>query len=174
MARVMALDVGARRVGVALSDAAGRIAAPHATLANRGVRRLAARIIALCRARQVALVVVGLPVQADGAVGAAARLPLRVADEIRAAGIAAELWDESFTSDAARSLLAGNVAARRARAAGVVDRVAAALILQSYLESAARSADGTVAQGQTEARAGAAAEPRNRPGAARPAEPPVP
>jgi putative Holliday junction resolvase len=164
MARVMALDVGARRVGVALSDAAGRIAAPHATLANRGVRRLAARIIALCRARQVALVVVGLPVQADGAVGAAARLPLRVADEIRAAGIAAELWDESFTSDAARSLLAGNVAARRARAAGVVDRVAAALILQSYLEAAAGGAAGADAPWQPGKR---------RPGPPRPAPPPV-
>ena len=46
MARVMALDVGERRVGVALSDAGGRIAAPHATLANRGLRRLAGRIAA--------------------------------------------------------------------------------------------------------------------------------
>ena len=55
------------------------------------------------------MVVVGLPVQADGTAGAAARLPLRVAAELRAAGIATELWDESFTSDAARGLLAGTV-----------------------------------------------------------------
>ena len=164
MARVMALDVGARRVGVALSDAAGRIAAPHATLVNRGVRRLAAGIVALCRARQVAVVVVGLPVQADASVGAAARLPLRVADELRAAGIAVELWDESLTSSAARSLLAGNVSARRARAEGMLDRVAAALILQSYLEAAAGGATGADAPWQPGKR---------RPGPPRPAPPPV-
>ena len=45
----MALDVGERRVGVALSDAGGRIAAPHDTLVNRGVRRLVSGIVALCR-----------------------------------------------------------------------------------------------------------------------------
>jgi putative Holliday junction resolvase len=160
----MALDVGARRVGVALSDAAGRIAAPHETLANRGLRRLVSRILAICRTQRVAVVVVGLPVQADGTAGAAARLPLRVAAELRAAGIATELWDESFTSDAARSLLAGNVAARRARAAGVVDRVAAALILQSYLEAAAGGAAGADAPWQPGKR---------RPGPPRPAPPPV-
>lgn len=135
MARVMALDVGERRVGVALSDAGGRIAAPHATLANRGLRRLAGRIAALCRAQRVALVVVGLPLQADGAPGAAARLPRRMAAELRAAGLAVELWDESLTSRAARGVLAGSVPPARARRAGMVDRVAAALILRSYLEA---------------------------------------
>ena len=144
MARVMALDVGERRVGVALSDAAGRIAAPHDTLANRGLRTLRSRILDICRTQRVALVVVGLPTQADGTAGSAARLPLRVAAELRAAGIATELWDESFTSAAARGLLAGSVPQRRARRGGVVDRVAAALILRSYLDAPARP--------QTEAR----------------------
>ena len=136
MTRVMALDVGERRVGVALSDAAGRIAAPHDTLANRGVRRLITRILDICRTQRVAVVVVGLPTQADGTAGSASRLPLRVAAELRAAGVATELWDESFTSDTARGLLAGSLPQRRARRGGVVDRVAAALILRSYLESA--------------------------------------
>lgn len=136
MARVMALDIGESRVGVALSDAAGRIATPHETLANRGLRRLISRILDLCRMQRVSVVVVGLPTQADGSVGSAARLPLRVAAELRAAGVATELWDESFTSDTARGLLAGSLPQRRARRGGVVDRVAAALILRSYLESA--------------------------------------
>lgn len=136
MPRVMALDVGERRVGVALSDAAGRIAAPHDTLLNRGLRRLVSRILDICRTQRVTVVVVGLPTQADGTAGSAARLPLRVAAELRAAGVATELWDESFTSHTARGLLAGNVPQRRARRGGVVDRLAAALILRSYLESA--------------------------------------
>ena len=135
MRRVMALDVGERRVGVALSDAAGRIAAPNDTLANRGLRRLVSRILDICRTQRVAVVVVGLPTRADGTAGSAARLPLRVAAELRAAGVATELWDESFSSATARALLAGSVSERRARRAGVVDRVAAAVILRSYLES---------------------------------------
>ena len=135
MARVMALDVGERRVGVALSDAGGRIAAPHGTLANRGLRRLVSRILDICRTQRVAVVVVGLPTQADGTAGSAARLPLRVAAGLRSAGVATELWDESLTSGTARDLLAGSVPQRRARRRGIVDRVAAALILRSYLDS---------------------------------------
>lgn len=152
MARVMALDIGERRVGVALSDAAGRIAAPHDTLPNRGLRRLVPRILDLCRTQRVALVVVGLPARADGTTGSAGRLPLRVAAELRAAGVAAELWDESFTSATARALLAGNLPQRRARRGGVVDRVAAALILRSYLDAPARQRGAAAARSQAEAR----------------------
>ena len=136
MARVLGLDVGSRRVGVALSDAARGIAAPYVTITHRGVRRLVAELVALCREQQVSQVVVGIPLQADASEGSAARLPNRVAEEMRAAGFAVDLWDERDTTVDARRLLAGNVPARRARAAGIADRIAAAMILQSYLEAA--------------------------------------
>lgn len=135
MARILGLDVGSRRVGVALSDATGCIAAPYATITHRGVHRLVAEVVAVCRAEQVSAVVVGIPRQADGSNGAAARLPKRVAEELRHAGYQVDLWDEHDTTVDARRLLAGNVPARRARARGMVDRIAAALILQSYLEA---------------------------------------
>ena len=131
----MGLDVGARRVGVALTDATRSIASPRTTIANRGVRRLVAELAGLARCEQVALVVIGHPLQADGSPGTAARLPERVAEELRGAGFAVELWDERDTTAAASRLLAGTVSARRARGAGMTDRVAAALILQSYLEA---------------------------------------
>ena len=134
MARVLGLDVGERRVGVALSDAGASVASPLLTLANRGVRALVAEIVALCGERQVELVVVGVPLQADGSAGPAARLPRRVAAALTAAGLSATLWDESDTSAAAKRILRGNVSARSARGRGLVDRMAAALILQSYLE----------------------------------------
>lgn len=136
MARVLGLDVGARRVGVALSDAARSIAAPYATITHRGVRRLVAELVTVCRAEQVSRVVVGIPLQADDSEGSAARLPNRVAEELRAAGYPVDLWDERDTTVHARRLLAGNVPARRARAKGMADRIAAAMILQSYLEAA--------------------------------------
>lgn len=135
MARILALDVGSRRVGVALSDPTCSIAAPYATITHRGVRRLVAELVAVCHAEQVSEVVIGIPRQADGRAGAAARLPKRVAEELRHAGYRVDLWDERGTTVDARRLLAGNVPARRARAKGMVDRIAAALILQSYLEA---------------------------------------
>jgi putative Holliday junction resolvase len=136
VARVLGLDVGSRRVGVALSDATRCIATPHATLVHRGLRRLVAELVAVCRAEQVSQVVIGIPLHADDSAGSAARLPNRVADEMRGAGYPVDLWDESYTTVSARRLLAGNVSARRARAKGMVDRIAAALILQSYLDAA--------------------------------------
>ena len=99
------------------------------------MRRLVAELVAVCRAEQVSEVVVGIPRLADGRAGAAARLPKRVAEELRHAGYRVDLWDERDTTVDARRLLAGTVPARRARAEGIVDRIAAALILQSYLEA---------------------------------------
>ena len=122
---------------------------PYDTLPNRGLRRLVAQVIALCRERQVDTVVIGLPLQADGRAGAAARLPQRVAEELAGAGFPTAFWDESYTSDTARGLLAGNVPVRRARAEGMVDRIAAALILQSYLEHARAGAEGEAAVPRT-------------------------
>ena len=142
MARVLGLDVGSRRVGVALSDVTRSIAAPYTTIGHRGVRGLVKDLVALCRAERVSHVVVGIPLHADDSAGSAARLPNRVAEEMRAAGYPVDLWDERHTSVSARRLLAGNVPARRARAEGMVDRIAAALILQSYLEATVPPAPG--------------------------------
>ncbi len=145
MARILGLDVGSRRVGVALSDATRSIAAPYATITHRGVRRLVAELVAVCHVEQVSEVVIGIPRQADGRAGTAARLPKRVAEELRHAGYQVDLWDERGTTVDARRLLAGNVPARRARARGMVDRIAAALILQSYLEAVPQRGSGGAA-----------------------------
>ena len=144
MSRVLGLDVGSRRVGVALSDVTRSIAAPYATVTHRGLRRLVAELVELCRAEQVSQVVIGIPLQADDSAGSAARLPNRVAEEMLRAGYPVDLWDERYTTVSARRLLAGNVSARRARANGMVDRIAAALILQSYLEAAHSPGAGVV------------------------------
>lgn len=149
MARILGLDVGSRRVGVALSDPTHSIAAPYATFTHRGVRRLVAELVAVCEAEQVSAVVIGIPRQADGGAGAAARLPKRVAEELRQAGYRVDFWDERGTTVDARRLLAGNVPARRARANGMADRIAASLILQSYLEGVApRASEGAASPHQ--------------------------
>ena len=129
---------------MALSDAGCSIATPYATVTHRGVRRLVAELVAVCREQQVARVVVGIPLHADDRAGSGARLPNRVAEEMRAAGYPVDLWDERHTTVEARRVLAGNVSARRARAKGMADRIAAALILQSYLEAAGTPGSGVV------------------------------
>ena len=130
--RVLGLDPGHRRVGVALSDPGGVIASPYDVIArNAGT---AERIAELCAELDVTTVVVGLPVGLSGREGPAA-------DEARSFGadVAATIghdvvyWDERFTSvTAERSLVDAGV--RRAERREVRDKVAAAVMLQAYLD----------------------------------------
>lgn len=143
--RVMALDLGSRRIGVALSDAGRHVARGYATLARRSRQADWERFRAIIEAEGVTLVVIGLPLLRDGddsatttwvrdyAADCAAQLPTPVL-----------LWDESLTSQQADvTLRAQGVATRRARAARM-DAVAAAHILQAFLE--AGGADAPAAQ----------------------------
>jgi putative Holliday junction resolvase len=135
VSRILALDLGARRIGVALSDPSGTIATPLETFTTTGARRAVEQVRELCRRHDVALIVVGWPRNMDGSLGPAARQAEAFAERLRAAGpVPVDLWDERLSTAAAeRALLEADVrrgARRRAR-----DRVAAALILQGYLEA---------------------------------------
>jgi putative holliday junction resolvase len=133
--RVLGIDPGARRIGLALSDSEGQFASPVPALQSHGaeetVRRLAAEVARLEAER----VVVGLPLRLDGSEGESARLARKLAERLRVAtGVDVVLWDERLTSRAAERALAeaGVYGARRKKA---VDSVAAALLLQSYLDA---------------------------------------
>lgn len=134
--RVLALDLGTRRVGVALSDATRTIASPYEVLERTGDRRRDhARIRALVDELEVTLVVVGLPRSMDGSLGPAARSALGEVDELAACtGVPVETYDERLTTVSAERILgARGVRAKDRRA--VVDKVAAAVILQSWLDA---------------------------------------
>ena len=137
MSRVLALDPGSRRVGVAVSDPTGTIAQPLMSVPAEPAATLVARLSALAREREAERLVVGLPRRMDGGAGPEAKAARALADELRrATGLPVALVDERLTSVAAeRALLAGG--ASRARRRQLSDQVAAALILQSYLDSAA-------------------------------------
>jgi putative Holliday junction resolvase len=134
MGRVMAVDPGSRRVGVAVSDPTGTIAQPLAAVAAEPAGTLVERLVALAREQEAERLVVGLPRRLDGSQGPEARAARSLAQELRrAAGLQVVLVDERLTSVAAeRSLLAAG--ASRARRRQLSDQVAAALILQSYLD----------------------------------------
>jgi putative Holliday junction resolvase len=134
MGRVLGVDVGERRIGLAVSDPSGTTAHPHSVLERTKEERDVAAILAIAREQEVTEAVVGLPLRLDGSRGPAAEAAGRFAGLLERAGLAVRLWDERLTTVAAeRSLAAAGVRGRARRR--VVDKVAAALILQNHLDS---------------------------------------
>jgi putative Holliday junction resolvase len=141
--RVLAIDLGDVRIGLALSDPLGLTAQPLETLAVTGKRRTLARVAGLVREHGVGTVVVGLPLLLSGEDGERATAARQWAAELarRVSGVNVELWDERLTTaEAERTMISGGVR-RRARR-DKVDRVAAALILQGFLDSRGGSGGG--------------------------------
>jgi len=134
--RVVGVDLGSRRVGIAVSDGLGLTAQPHATIERHGGQRDLDAIAAVVREVDAERVVLGLPLSPEGEVGRAAKSAQAFAERLRAAlPVPVELVDESFsTVEADGVLLEANLS--RARRRQVVDRVAAAVILQRWLDRA--------------------------------------
>jgi putative Holliday junction resolvase len=139
LVRVLALDMGERRVGVAVSDPTGTVARPLQTLARGSRQEDFAAIAGLVAEYDVGLVVVGRPLSLDGTEGPQARRVIRYVEALAARlPIRVVLWDERFTTAVAQEILRqsrGKKRRRQARSAGEVDAIAAAVILQSYLDS---------------------------------------
>lgn len=135
MSRVMGLDVGDRTIGVAVSDPTRLIAQGVTTIRRVGIKKDLAALAELVREHEVERIVVGWPLRLSGEEGIQTRKVGRVADAIEARlGIPVERWDERLTTVAAqRALLEGNV--RRDQRREVVDKVAATLILQGWLDA---------------------------------------
>lgn len=134
MTRLLGIDVGTRRIGVALSDPTGTIAQSLTVLPRRSWEQILGAIAALIREHHVAAVIVGLPVRLDGGEGEAAAGARKFAERLRATvEVPVMLEDERLsTAEAERVMIEADVrrSARRARR----DAVAAALILQRYLD----------------------------------------
>lgn len=136
MSRALGLDVGTRRIGVAVSDSAGTVATPYEVVPRAGDRTADHRRVgALVDEVGAGVVVVGLPVSLDGSLGPAARAILSEVEELRAAlSVEVVTWDERLsTVEAERSLRTTGV--RKADRRRVVDQVAATVILQSWLDA---------------------------------------
>jgi putative Holliday junction resolvase len=134
--RVLGIDLGERRIGLAVSDADGRIAFPAGSLQRKSRKADFAALCALVAERGIACAVVGLPLHMNGRAGPEAEAAKRFAAELAsAARIPVDLLDERWTSVAAeRSLAEGGRRTVERRGKGVVDEVAATLLLSTYLE----------------------------------------
>ena len=133
--RILALDHGTRRIGVAVSDELKMIAQPIEFIPAEPFTAFLDRLKVLIREKEVELILIGMPRNMDGSYGEAAR---RVREFItvlqEAVPIPLKVWDERLTSrQAERLLIEGNVGRKDRK--GKIDKTAAALLLQSYLDS---------------------------------------
>jgi len=141
--RVLAVDVGTRRLGVAVSDPTGTVASPLATVPRRTPAEDAKAIAALAGEQAAATVVVGLPVTLAGREGAAAEAVRAWLGELAALlpELDFQLADERLSTVAAERALVGGGVRRRARRE-VVDQVAASVFLQTWLDARRREGTG--------------------------------
>jgi putative Holliday junction resolvase len=130
---VIALDVGNKRIGVAASDPGGSFAFPVATLERTSLRRDIAAIVAMAAERDATTIVVGDPISLSGHRGPQAKIVDAFCASL-AAGFAGtiERVDERLTTSAATDMLIEADVSRKKRK-GVVDQLAATLILETYL-----------------------------------------
>ena len=141
--RAIALDVGSKTIGIAVSDVDGSIAHAREVLRRKGNVADAATICDRAVELEAEVIVVGLPLELDGSVGHRARLVERLVKQLegtlaeRGLKLCIERWDERFSTAAAeRTLLEADVSRTKRKQA--IDAVAAQFILQGWLDARAR------------------------------------
>jgi putative holliday junction resolvase len=133
--RVMGLDYGERRIGVAMSDLFGWTAQGIEVIDQKVVKDPMARIAELVKEYEVESLVVGLPKNMNGTIGPSGEYCIAFADKLRQTlTLPVQLWDERLTTvSAERTLLEADVSRNKRKL--VIDKMAAAILLQSYLDS---------------------------------------
>jgi putative pre-16S rRNA nuclease len=134
--RVLGVDFGHKRIGLALSDETGTIAQGLDYIDGGGVAAVSREIARICMERQAGKIVVGVPLKLDGKASEQTERTLAFIAELkRATTVPVAQWDERLTSvQAERALLEGNV--RRSERKQKIDKIAAQIMLQSYLDAA--------------------------------------
>jgi len=132
--RILGIDYGERRVGVAISDPLGSIALGLETIEVTSLKDAVAKVCAACRERDVATIVVGLPLNMDGSRGPMVERVERFVSELTvASGLPVVTYDERLSSAMVeRTLLDADMS--RSKRKGVRDKLAAQVILQGYLD----------------------------------------
>jgi putative holliday junction resolvase len=133
--RILCVDPGDARIGIAISDPTGTIANPLTVIQHISRVIDAAGVATLAQEHGAVLIVVGQPLDWDGTVGPAARKSARTAEAIRLqTNLPVELWDESGSTQQAREARQA-MGVKRSKRSGHLDELAATIILQSYLDA---------------------------------------
>ena len=135
MSKVLGVDFGDRRTGIAISDASRTIAFPRETLVCDHPEQAAAAVARLAAAEDVAEIVVGYPLNLNGTAGPrAARTDAFLAELAKRTALPLKKWDERLSTKIAEAVLI-EAGTSRAKRRGVVDKLAAQVILQGYLDA---------------------------------------
>lgn len=135
MMRIMGLDLGTKRIGVAVSDESRITAQPVGVINRVSAEKDLAGLTELIERFEVSVIVVGLPVNMNGTMGDKSQAAMRFRDRLaEKTGLQVDVWDERLSTAAVnRVLIDGDIS--RAKRKGVVDKLAASYILQGYLDS---------------------------------------
>ena len=134
--RLLGIDPGAKSIGLALSDVTLMLATPHSTLKRDKLKANAASISRIAQKEGVGGLVIGLPLSMDGSAGPAAQAARDWTHAMSLeTGLPAALWDERLSSSAVNRFLIQEADMTRKRRAEVVDRMAAAYLLQAALDA---------------------------------------
>ncbi len=135
-ARLIGLDPGARRIGVALSDVGRQLASPYTTIHRAKLKHNAAEIRAIADEEGAGGLIIGMPLGEDSKLGPAAQAARDWAHAMSSAtGLPATMWDETLTTADLHEMLIGEADMTRERRAAVIDKMAAAKILQMALDN---------------------------------------
>jgi len=135
--RILGIDLGKKNIGIAISDESAVIAQSYGIVKRVRDDRAVKEIMDIAAAYEVSEIVVGLPLNMDGSRGASARDSMGFADRLKKdSGIKIVLWDERLSTKEAEDMMLAADLSRRKRKS-VVDKIAAQLILQGYLDSCA-------------------------------------
>ena len=132
--RILGLDIGTKRIGVALSDESATIAQGLEVIEVVGLKKVFERINLIIKEFNVQEIVVGIPINMNGSIGKKAEECIRFADKLKqSTNLPVELWDERLsTVESERVLIAASVSRKKRKT--VIDKIAAQLILQGYLD----------------------------------------
>ena len=133
--RLMAIDPGSKHIGIALSDLSGTITSPFCIINHISRESDAIKIIELANQKQVSKIIMGVSMDEEGHPSLVGRSAMRLAEEIINQGvIPVEYWDEDSTTNLAKEIYL-QAGASKKRRKGHHDELAAAVLLQSYIES---------------------------------------
>ena len=140
--RIIGIDYGQKWIGIAVSDPSGTIATPHKVIECKCEKTVLNEIMRICEDTGADKIVVGLPLNMDGTSGKMSDAVKSFCESLcRTTGLPVEKWDERLSSaQAERVLLEGDIS--RSRRKQVIDKVAAQMILQGYLDAQKDSCSG--------------------------------
>lgn len=139
--RIMGIDLGTKNIGVALSDEIGIIAQGKETIYRISDAKAISRIKEILEEYEVKEIIMGLPINMDGSIGERAEDSMRFAEKLKQeAEIPVKLWDERLSTKEAEDVML-KASVSRAKRKKAIDKLAAQIILQGYLDSIQGSGD---------------------------------